>query len=227
MNTKERHEYARLANEFSRKLLISGKHKRAEHLMRKAIYFAPEKAVYYNQYGVLLMYLVRFKEARDYFNKAIGLCSASARGPLERELMAHIYNNRSACFFMEKKFELALADSINGIELLPKSANLWQQKSHILLRLGSFSKALESVEIAIMLDNSSAYSYYLCALAHYFLRNFRDSLREVKAGLKLSELENNQALTAAFLEIEKQILALQQRYGDALDDKAQSVRVLH
>ncbi len=224
MNVEERRKYARRAAEFSRKFLLSGKGKKAEHLMQKAIHFAPEKATHYNQYGLLLMCLSRFKEAEEHFNKALDLCSSP--GSLERELTAYVYHNRGVCFLLGKKFKPALSDVMKAIELLPKSMPLWQQKSFILLRLGDFSKALESAEIAIMLDDSFAYSHCLCAFAHFSLRNFRESLKEVEKGLKLSV--NDRDSTEVFLEIKRQISDIQQKYGDSLpDDKTQKIRVLH
>ncbi len=223
MNSKERQEYAKRTAEFSKRLLISGKHKKAEHLMQKAIHFAPELAIYYNQYGVLLMYLSRFKEAKDHFNKAIGLCPVS--DSLERELMAHTYHNRGICFLLEGLLEPALSDAVKAVELSPKNVNFWQQKSFVLLHLGDFVSALESAEIAIMLDDSLAHSRYLCALVHFFLHNFKESLREVETGLKLAV--NDRSSADKLLEIKKQISDILRQYGDALPDNQQKERVLH
>lgn len=211
--------------------------------INKAIQFDPDNAEYYNDRGVTLQALRRYKDALKDNKKAIDLqpnnaCYHDSLGVTYHELEqydkaleeackaieldsgnAGFYDSRGATYFTMGKFQEALADMDVAIELEPDNASFYDTRGIMWHEKGRYKNALDDASKAIELNAGNASYYNSRGMTLFMMKRFEEALRDMNMAVGLEPC-------SAYYYINRWVtLHEMKQYGDALKDANKAIEL--
>jgi tetratricopeptide (TPR) repeat protein len=121
-------------------------------------------------------------------------------------------------FFDVNKFEDAIVQYSNAIELDPENYKAYIARASAYERINKFAEAAEDYERALVFRDKDEEVHYLAGKAYYKAGNYGHALAKLNNAIakKSNYLEAYQIRTQVFIEV--------QRYQEALDDSKKALR---